>query len=550
MSPYKKFHAELKTLHNALLDYSDQHPEVSTRLNLREYGDKDPSVSRLLEGVAYIGTQIKEQIEQTIPEISQTLLDQIAPDLLKPIVSSVMMRFKIDINKQHRPHHLASGTEMYSAENNNIKFTTTEDLTIHPLEIIRLHPHQTSSKNTLNITFRLPTSIDLKDLDLKRLPIYIHEDYDTALQIYYLLTQNLENIRVQCRGTEIKSKIKLQTSLQKTTQSDLKNILSVIKKHFIFPEQYLFFYLLGLDDLCLPDETEEFELVFSFQQNTVKNIRWRSDIFLLNTVLADNLFQHTAEPFHLETHGYEYPLTLDANQEELLDLWNIQQVSALDTIGNDTKKYRRLQDLNTHDDAYYQLITRKRQANKPQHYLRFTQTPSTSETITVLIQASNHFQARKIIKQGQLNTPSKQLENITCSNINRPSRYVAHDALEKIRMPLVAYLGLQMKTLLSLDSLKLLLTLLDWQASKKTTQIINSILAINNDISHEIIKGAVYPVQAITLEIDDRLFISSGEALLFSEVLYCLYLQATPMNHVLHFQVHGITSGTTFKFRQ
>ena len=117
-------------------------------------------------------------------------------------------------------------------------------------------------------------------------------------------------------------------------------------------------------------------------------------------------------------------------------------------------------------------------------------------------------------------------------------------------MPLVAYLGLQMKTLLSLDSLKLLLTLLDWQASKKTTQIINSILAINNDISHEIIKGAVYPVQAITLEIDDRLFISSGEALLFSEVLYCLYLQATPMNHVLHFQVHGITSGTTFKFRQ
>jgi|GEM_PF-1691868 len=536
MDKHQSFHTELKVLHDALLDYSDQYPKEAEQLNLREFDDKDPSVSRLLEGVAYIGTQIKEHINQDIPEISQTLLEQVAPDLLKPVVSSVVMRFTPNIHELEKTKTIKKDSFVYSNKEKQIKFTTTESLNINPLEVSGVKFEQAQDFNYLTLKFKVPKSLNFERLDLSSFPIYIHEDYETALQIYDLLTQNIESIQAKHGEAVLATDLKVKTKLQSSTKENINSILHTVKKFFVAPESYLFFDIQGMDKISLPSECESFELFFTLKKQEIKTIHWRDEIFVINAVRAENSFDHYTEPFNFEENGYEYVINLDAQTPDDLDLLAINKITSLDAQGGKVSRYDSIRDLDKPNSLHYQLIKRQTVNKKKQYALRFSQQSKPGDVVSIDAEMSNHYLSRKKLKKGDVNQLSEKIEAIACENVARPTLFVEHNDFSKMRWLLLAYLNLQLKTLLSLDNLRSLLNMLNWTKEKRVNHMIDALVDLNHSSSNQMIGGAVYPVQTVEVLLDDRQFVSLSEAILFSELLYCLYLHYIPVNQVLKFK--------------
>src|SRR5579871_1595468 len=89
----KYFETEMRCLRESAQAFAEAYPEQAAMLNLTAWHDQDPYIERLLEGVAYLTAQIRQRIDDDIPDFCETLLAQLAPDLLRPFPSATIMQF-------------------------------------------------------------------------------------------------------------------------------------------------------------------------------------------------------------------------------------------------------------------------------------------------------------------------------------------------------------------------------------------------------------------------------------------------------------------------
>ncbi|MEJ2073015.1 MAG: type VI secretion system baseplate subunit TssF [Reinekea sp.] len=75
MQSYREyFEAEMRSLQDLAQEFAEAYPEQASMLNLNTVKDRDPYVERLLEGMAFLTSQIRHRLDDSIPEISQALL--------------------------------------------------------------------------------------------------------------------------------------------------------------------------------------------------------------------------------------------------------------------------------------------------------------------------------------------------------------------------------------------------------------------------------------------------------------------------------------------
>ena len=96
------FISALRSLQEALCGYAKLHPDVATKLNLSELRNKDPTIERLLEGIAYISGEIHRITDDDFSEISEILLMQLAPELLQPVPSATIVQLFLKVLSLHR----------------------------------------------------------------------------------------------------------------------------------------------------------------------------------------------------------------------------------------------------------------------------------------------------------------------------------------------------------------------------------------------------------------------------------------------------------------
>ncbi|MBV8168444.1 MAG: type VI secretion system baseplate subunit TssF, partial [Alphaproteobacteria bacterium] len=130
------FNRELAALRVLAGEFAERHPKIAGRLRLTKDTVDDPHVSRLLEGVAFLGARVQHRLDDEFPELTDGLLSVLYPHYLAPIPSVAITRFAASPDLQvaaHLPSGLAVEAEPVGSE--ACLFRTAYPLTLWPVEI-------------------------------------------------------------------------------------------------------------------------------------------------------------------------------------------------------------------------------------------------------------------------------------------------------------------------------------------------------------------------------------------------------------------------------
>jgi type VI secretion system protein ImpG len=143
------YERELTFLRRTGADFARRYPKVASRLLLEPTKCDDPHVERLLEGFAFLAARVHLRIDDDLPEVSEALLDVVAPHYTRPIPSMAMVEFHLDPEQANLGDgvRIPRGTPLLSrpVAGAACQFRTCFDSTLWPLRVAGarwLSPHE------------------------------------------------------------------------------------------------------------------------------------------------------------------------------------------------------------------------------------------------------------------------------------------------------------------------------------------------------------------------------------------------------------------------
>src|SRR5690625_1362741 len=82
---------ELRLLRERAAEFAEEHPALAGLLG---GPSADPDVERLLEGVAFLGADIRRELDDDHSELLHGLAQMVCPHLVQPVPSATVMLFR------------------------------------------------------------------------------------------------------------------------------------------------------------------------------------------------------------------------------------------------------------------------------------------------------------------------------------------------------------------------------------------------------------------------------------------------------------------------
>ncbi|WP_391529208.1 type VI secretion system baseplate subunit TssF [Photorhabdus akhurstii] len=336
------YNRELSYLRQYGAAFSQRFPKIAKRLGFAEGVSEDPHVERLVESFAFLTAKIHQRIDEDMPELSNAMLEVLAPQFLRQVPSVSLVQFQQD--------PLTSGvtgmmtvsrhTPLISQPVGDVacRFRTVYPLEMLPLDLTHAElipdPYDRDFILTLNFTLWPGASFQAQHirLYLHGAPVLTHCLYELlSAQVKQLecrlgeRTFNLNSRDVQVVGFDPQDNLCADDPL-------INPVHHLFRDYFSFPEKFLFL------DIPLPDAglitSSLGELQYRFRLKDCvasRRIERMSDkvsneTFRLNCVPIINLFPHQAEPIiPLETE-HEYLVQPDARRPQSMEIYTIDQV--------------------------------------------------------------------------------------------------------------------------------------------------------------------------------------------------------------------------------
>lgn len=296
----------------------------------------DPDVERILEGVAYLCGRIRQRLDQTAPELLQTLLRLTFPHAVLPTPSTTLMAFtpRQDLRE---PLHLPRGTELASRPVDGVPciYTLDAEADVLPLHI-RGTVCERRNETSLVLGLHLQGGVPLTALRGTPPRLYLAAPYAEAVQQYHALRQGLRRVEVVMGQTVLPLPTDALQPLSVTPDDGrlaagrgLARAYMALHRYFLQPQQLLFFRLRGLERLTLPSDAAACELRFHLQGEAVRNVQFREDAFQLNVFPASNICRVSSEPVNVTHTQEEYVLRPQDGVRRTLDILSVEQATAL-----------------------------------------------------------------------------------------------------------------------------------------------------------------------------------------------------------------------------
>ncbi|MCK4608973.1 MAG: type VI secretion system baseplate subunit TssF [Gammaproteobacteria bacterium] len=540
------FEAEMRLLREAGQNFAEQYPEQAGMLNLKSWHDRDPYIERLLEGVAFLTAQIRQKIDDDIPEISENLLLHLWPHLLRPFPAATIMEFSS--SQPEKSFVVAKGTLLESQavgekQSKSIcKFRTTSKVIINPLTISKVAVTEAKEGGSIiSLTLQCDAKTGFGQMDLSDLRFYLHADPALALQLYFALTGELTAARVRFPESPTKPAVLLgaqeSVELCNLTEADILIPTAgrsfygfhLLHEYFLFREKYFFVAIKNLAKIKWPKKCQKFclELHTKTQLNDYHKIS--KENFRLHCAPAINLFKTTAEPINLTPRRYEYPLVVNTYNNDSNMLYSIDDVASINTATGARYRYYPLhafQHKKTNERCY-SVVRRSDRA-----YLVIKNcTLLAKEDLSCTITACNGHYPRSYLREHQINVSSKDFPNyLHFSNITRPTSLYMPPSRSNYCWSLVAHLSLHYSSLADLDTLKELLNFYDWSTRKEQQKHIDAIYDIEIKTISKFIKGALMQGIEFNLKLHEDAFSSLADIHLFGLILHHFFSMYATLN--------------------
>lgn len=369
--PY--YERELTFLRRLSHDFAKRYPKVAGRLLLSGETCEDPHIERLVESFAFLTGRIHKKLDDELPEITDSLLQVVYPQYLRPFPSVSIAHFdaggaSAQLTKATR---VPRGTALNTRTMHGVpcKFRTIFDVDIWPVNIANAAyesvfdtsglrapiVRSVSSVIRIDLTCLAETSgFDL--LAIGKLRVFLNGEPSVVA----LLREALFSKAVALWASSPVSPIKIELPLSAIvpagfaeSESLLENdarahgAYQLLLEYLVFPDKFNFFDL----DLTavkgkLPPHTRHIELrigIGAASDATGSLLeRISRDNFVLGCTPIVNLFRQMPEPIRATHTESSYPIIVDSRRPKAYEIYDIKRVFKVrqSADGEDVTEFR------------------------------------------------------------------------------------------------------------------------------------------------------------------------------------------------------------------
>ena len=532
-------------LHEGAREFARKYPAAAPML-LEQGGD--PDAERILEGTAYLCAKIHERLDQTAPELIQTLLREVFPESVMPVPSMAVMRFALS-HGFTEPLLVARGTQLASKPIGGVScvYSTMQDITVLPLSAASVES-ETRSDMSGSVTLTLRAAAPLEKFLPDRLDFHLTGGYSLASQRLLALLTRLESINVSAGASSVElpaaalSMLRPPLDDHRLPSGQAKNrAYTALVRYFCCPEQLTAFCVSGMRRLALAESARELKLTFRFGRG-VTPPPFTDGAFAVNAVAACNVFQLHSEPIQADFTQEEYRIYPHVKEKQYVDILGVTGVTAIRRGG----RAERCRPYGLYNESREGLIYNIRYAmpeegELPEHYISMPRRPDSeggfdSCVISMDLICCNRGLPNRLL-QGDIcmptdTTPSK----VAFENITAPSPMLAPPADEELQWRFLAHMNANLLPLASAKALQQTLSLyvprggdapeLSVACAKKC----QSVRAFSSCDEERLFHGRVFRGRRLSLELEPSGFVSRGDLWLFADSLDQFLAEFAPIN--------------------
>jgi type VI secretion system protein ImpG len=394
------YERELDYLRKMSAQFAEKNPKVAARLVLEPTKCEDPHVERLLEAFAFLAARVHLKIDDDFPEITESLLTVVYPQLIRPIPSMSIVEFEPDPEKGKMTTGLLieRNSNLYSRPVGGVPctFRTCYDNVLWPLTVTagewkvpsRLQPpvKASDSSGAVRIELRCAPDVVFKQLKIDRLRFFLDGESGLINTLYECLLSKLNRIIVRdpTPGSKVRPVTLPASALQAVGFSDKEGIVPyaprsfaghrLLMEYFSFPEKFFFVDLTGLEPIWANGFKDAVEFIFLISEAEGDNRRERLELelskktFRLGCTPVVNLFTQVAEPIQLSQRRYEYQIVPDVRRPFATEVFSVDEVSGINTATQQSLNFEPFYSLKHsarggQEQCYW--LARRRPSNRP-----------------------------------------------------------------------------------------------------------------------------------------------------------------------------------------
>ncbi len=344
---------ELTCLRQLGAEFAEKYPKIASRLVLEPNKCEDPHVERLLEAFAFLAARIHLKLDDEFPLVTESLLEVLYPDFLRPIPSMSIAEFHLDSESGAVTTgiEIKRGTKLYSRPVNGIpcKFRTAYDVKLWPLKVTAAEwksPVQLPQEirradcaGAIRVDLQGPPGVPIPQLGVDQLQFFLDGESTLVHTLYEMLHRDLQRVVIRGKSfTTLPASAIIPVGFEPhegILAYSQRSFLGyrLLQEYFAFPEKFLFFTLGGCQKAWTAAGTgERAEIYFLFSNADSSERRQRLElgvnarVFRLNCAPIVNLFEQTCEPILLDHRNYEYALVPDARRPMAVEIYSIDDV--------------------------------------------------------------------------------------------------------------------------------------------------------------------------------------------------------------------------------
>lgn len=370
MSVSRYYREELDYLKELGAEFARRNPNLAPFLARDSF---DPDVERLLEGFAFLTGRLRQKLDDELPELSQSVAQIVAPQLLAPTPAMTVVQFQPSAAAGRSRATVRRGTELGSRPIRGVRcrFQTCYDVALVPLKVVQARSEMVGLRGRVRIVLALTDGATWGELGIDRLRIHLATvgRGGTARSLYAAL-------RTQCQGIGVDDsyggRFRLPASAIRPAgfapeESVLPHPersaqgLRLFQEYFAFPDKFMFLDIVGLEPLA-EFSAPSIALVFDIEEPLAEASALSADHIRLNATVAVNLFPAQADPIHLDHRRSEYRLTARDSGGNRHVVHSVREVVGYGSQGPATMRYAPLESFSAlggpRSDACYSLRRR------------------------------------------------------------------------------------------------------------------------------------------------------------------------------------------------
>lgn len=224
------YRKNLQSLRSAAADFAHAYPKIAANLALDNFACADPFVERLLEGSAFIASQVEAHLDSGYARLLQQLVTHSAPLFNTPLPALACVQLSAQQSGQLPLIAAGQSFTLPTVKGQNCTFSALWPAAVHPLSAHNWVYHhnvadelpelglgaQAKSVLACELTLKVPASAARSWLELQRqqqpqaagLELFCNMPESTAASLYQLWRH--DQIAVYVRTTELNGRTKLQ----------------------------------------------------------------------------------------------------------------------------------------------------------------------------------------------------------------------------------------------------------------------------------------------------------------------------------------------------